>query len=150
MTIKIASVLTQFQLMQRRCLPITAILMVLLALGPFLHAHYGSSRLLGFHVDGIAQAHEAHHTRFDLVSVSQDGEEESAAVGVTTSHARQSLQGSEDEVPADVVATVVVVFAVVSQPIVSPWQGQTSAWHAPSTYALGFPPPAHAPPTLTI
>ena len=28
-------------------------LMALLALGPFLHAHYGSSRLTGFHVDGM-------------------------------------------------------------------------------------------------
>ncbi|WP_310625081.1 hypothetical protein [Limnohabitans sp.] len=127
-----------------------AILMVLLALGPFLHAHYGSSRLLGFHVDGIAQAQEVRHPRFDLVSVSQDSEEESAAVGVTASHARQSLQDSENETPADVVATVVVVFAAVSHTFVAPWHGQTSAWHAPSTYALGFPPPAHAPPTLTI
>ena len=35
---------------------LTLALMALLALGPFLHAHYGNSRLTGFHVDGISQA----------------------------------------------------------------------------------------------
>jgi hypothetical protein len=126
-----------------------AMLMVLLALGPFLHAHYGSSRMLGFHVDGIVQAASvAHH--FDLASFSQDTEEESAAVGVTTSYARQTLQDNDGDTAANFVAMVLVLFAAVEYGFWVQRRKSLSTWLAPSTYALGFPPPAHAPPTFSI
>jgi hypothetical protein len=126
-----------------------AILMVLLALGPFLHAHYGSSRMLGFHVDGIVQATGvAHH--FDLASLSQDTEEESAAVGVTTSYARQTLQDNDGDTSANFVAVVLVLFAVAANGFSVQLPNSSNTWPSPSTYALGFPPPAHAPPTFNI
>ena len=126
-----------------------AMLMVLLALGPFLHAHYGSSRMLGFHVDGIVQAASvAHH--FDLASLSQDTEEESAAVGVTTSYARQTLQDNDGDTAANFVAMVLVLFAAVAYGFLIQRRKSLSTWLLPSTYALGFPPPAHAPPTFSI
>jgi len=126
-----------------------AMLMVLLALGPFLHAHYGSSRMLGFHVDGIAQATGAAH-HFDLTSLSQETEEESAAIGVTTSYARQTLQDREGDASADFVATVLVLFAAVVYGCCVQWRQRPSLEFLPCTYALGLPPPAHAPPTLHL
>jgi hypothetical protein len=126
-----------------------AILMVLLALGPFLHAHYGSSRMLGFHVDGIVQATDAAH-HFDLASFSQGTEEESAAVGVTTSYARQTVQDSDDDVSPDFVAMVLVLFAALGYGVVVLRRKPLGTWLPPSTYALGFLPPAHAPPTFNI
>lgn len=126
-----------------------AILMVLLALGPFLHAHYGSSRMLGFHVDGIVQATGvAHH--FDLTSLSQGSEEESAAVGVTTSYARQTVQDSDDDVSPSFIAMVSVLFAVFGHGVVVQQRKRSDSWLVPSAYALGFLPPTHAPPTFNI
>jgi len=126
-----------------------AILMVLLALGPFLHAHYGSSRMLGFHVDGIVQATDAAH-HFDLASLSQGTEEESAAVGVTTSYARQTVQDSDDDVSPGFVAMVLVLFAALGHGGVVQRLRRLDTWLSPSTYALGLLPPAHAPPTFNI
>ena len=126
-----------------------AMLMVLLALGPFLHAHYGGSRMLGFHVDGIVQVTDVVH-HFDLASLSQDTEEESAAVGVTTSYARQTLQESDGDPAASFVAVALVLFAVATYGFWIQRQNSQSTWLSPSTYALGFPPPAHAPPTFNI
>lgn len=126
-----------------------AILMVLLGLGPFLHAHYGSSRMLGFHVDGIVQATDAAH-HFDLASLSQGTEEESAAVGVTTSYARQTVQDSDDDLSPDFVAMVLVLFAALGHGGVVQARRRLDTWLLPSTYALGLLPPAHAPPTFNI
>jgi hypothetical protein len=139
----------QTPFIKRLCLPFMAMLMVLLALGPFLHAHYGSSRMLGFHVDGIVQATGvAHH--FDLASLSQDTEEESAAVGVTTSYARQTLQDSDGDPAVSFVAVALVLFAVATYGFWIQRRNSQSTWLSRSTYALGFPPPAHAPPTFNI
>ena len=126
-----------------------AMLMVLLALGPFLHAHYGSSRMLGFHVDGIVQAAGVDH-HFDLASLTQDTEEESAAVGVTTSYARQTLQDSDGDVSVNFVAMAFVLFVLVSYGFWVQRCKSWTTWLSFSTYALGLPPPAHAPPTLNI
>jgi hypothetical protein len=146
---KITTVPTQTLFIKRLCLPFMAMLMVLLALGPFLHAHYGGSRMLGFHVDGIVQATGvAHH--FDLASLSQDTEEESAAVGVTTSYARQTLQDSDGDTSANFVAMALVLFAVAAYGFWVQRRNGQSTWLSPSTYALGFPPPAHAPPAFNI
>lgn len=126
-----------------------AVFMVLLALGPFLHAHYGSSRMLGFHVDGIVQAASvAHH--FDLASLSQDTEEESAAVKVTTSYARQTLQDNDGDTALNFAAVVLVLFVASAYGFWIHRRSGPNNWLAPSTYALGFPPPAHAPPTFSI
>jgi uncharacterized BrkB/YihY/UPF0761 family membrane protein len=111
---------------KRLYLPIMTILVVLLALGPFLHAHYGSSRMLGFHMDGIAQvaSTQAH------------------------SYARQSLQGSDGNTMASFVALVVVLLTLFASCVTRVLAAPSRTWITPSTYALGFPPPAHAPPNF--
>lgn len=146
-TFKIDAVSTLTPLIKRLYLPIMTILMVLLALGPFLHAHYGSSRMLGFHMDGIAQV-SGTQTHHDIASFSQDTEDESSAVGVTTSYARQSLQGGDGDTTASFVALVVVLFTLVTSCGIRLQAVPFSTWISPSTYALGFPPPAHAPPNF--
>jgi hypothetical protein len=132
---------------KRLYLPIMTILVVLLALGPFLHAHYGSSRMLGFHMDGIAQVAST-QAHLDMASFSQDTEDESSAVGVTTSYARQSLQGSDGDTMASFVALVVVLLTLFASCGTRVLAAPTRTWITPSTYALGFPPPAHAPPNF--
>ena len=124
------------------------ILMGLLALGPFLHAHYGSSHSQGFHVDGLAQL-GAVHERLDFSVLTQDTEEESAALGVTTSHARQAF-GDFDDASTSCLFVVFVLFAALAL-CISPRLQRARKLSAPHrTYAPGFPPPALAPPISSI
>ena len=126
-----------------------AILMVLLALGPFLHAHYGRSHILGFHVDGISQATMfSHHD--SSTNLSPDTEEESAAVGVTTSYSRQSLQDSDDESLIHFLLIVSVLFVSIRQGCIAYLNTYICVCETPHLYALGFPPPAQAPPTFHL
>lgn len=140
--------LTPSSFLTRLCLPIMTLLMVLLALGPFLHAHYGSSRLQGFHVDGLGQL-GAVHERFDFTVLTQDAEEESAALGVTTSHARQSF-GDFDDAPTNLLALVFVWLTALVLCIPPHWHRTRHACTPERTYASGLPPPALAPPTSCI
>ena len=84
-------------------------LTVLLALGPFLHAHYGASHLSGLHVDGMDSVHtsHAHHAPVQVIDV--DSEDESAAVGVAPSHPRE-WQLNLDTATWATLATVWVLF----------------------------------------
>ena len=67
---------------------------VLLALGPFLHSHFGASHEQGFHVDGVHAVHAAPALSPELHSV-QAPDDESPALGVATSLA----QSEEDGLP---------------------------------------------------
>lgn len=58
-------------------------LLALLALGPFLHAHWGQASRGGFHMDG-AVVHQ-HAVNADVSVLSADDEHESPAVGVASS-----------------------------------------------------------------
>ena len=123
-------------------------LMALLALGPFLHAHYGSSRLTGFHVDGMGGVSTPVHVSVETVAyVTSDGEEESAALGISTSHTRQSLidDGSEeDRSPVWLLVAAVFCACVATQTCM---RGVASvSIRPPRAYRAGFPLLAHAPP----
>jgi hypothetical protein len=132
---------------------LTLALMALLALGPFLHAHYGNSRLTGFHVDGISQAVSHTDAPFGLwvPHVTSSSEEESAALGVTASHARQTVEAtdaSQDDVntASACLAFVLAVFAAVRarhRPARRGWRDIPARHHV---FAPGLPPLAHAPP----
>lgn len=124
-------------------------LMALLALGPFLHAHYGSSRLTGFHVDGMGALPAHAHVQTDAAAYfSSDSEEESAAVGISASHTRQSLTDDsteEDASPVWLLVAAVVCACVLAQTRV---RGAAPIFIRPHrAYRAGFPPLAHAPPT---
>ena len=123
--------------------------MALLALGPFLHAHYGSSRLTGFHVDGMGALPTHAHTPSDTAAYfTQDSEEESAALGISASHTRQSLTDDsteEDASPVWLLVAAVFCAAVAAHTRV---RGAAPIFIRPHrAYRAGFPPLAHAPPT---
>ena len=61
----------------------------LLALGPFLHSHFGASHDTGFHLDGV---HAVHAQPDTAAHATQAQDEESPALGVAT-----SLPHPEDE-----------------------------------------------------
>ena len=73
----------------RQCsLWLVTLLMGLLALGPFLHAHYGPSVSTGFHINGLETAAVATHwtaATEEVSTASAPNELESPAVGVDTS-----------------------------------------------------------------
>lgn len=132
---------------------LTLALAALLALGPFLHAHYGSSRLTGFHVDGISQVVSHTDAAFSALfpRATSSTDEESAALGVTASHARQTVEAADasqdDANPAFVgLAFVLAVFVAAR---LTRLQARLSWRHAqerPHLFAAGMPPLAHAPP----
>jgi hypothetical protein len=129
-----------------------SLLMALLALGPFLHAHYGTSQATGFHVNGL-QAVEAAQSQATLPILTTDSpmlspttDQESPAVGVVTSLPRFEA----DSVTPDVTTVLLLSFLILSvlQRLPSTWPW-TLADHPviARNFQAGFPPPAHAPPS---
>jgi len=124
-----------------------SLLMGLLALGPFLHAHYGATRATGFHVNGmqaIAQT-QIQDLGSDSPMLSPPTEQESPAVGVVASLPRFEA----DSVTPDVTPVLLLSFLIqcALQRLPSTWPWTPAA--APSrvrNFQAGFPPPAHAPP----
>jgi hypothetical protein len=133
---------------RRLSLGLVSLLMGLLALGPFLHAHYGASQATGFHVNGlqaVAMAQTAGMAS-DSPVLSPPSEQESPAVGVVTSLPRWETDSFSPDT-----AHVPLLSEVVSGGL----QRLMLAAFWPSTlkpidsriFKAGFPPPAHAPPT---
>ena len=124
---------------------IAAALVVLLAIGPFIHAHYGASKATGMHLDGISAVTTSAGVQ-SAPSITQDGQQESAAVGVETSFARQILLDVEEKpqtlfiVAALVVALPALLMAAYRRPS---WPRQSPPDRSLSP---GFPPLPHAPP----
>lgn len=131
--------------------------MALLALGPFLHAHYGNSRLTGFHVDGLSHmvSHADAPSNALIPQATSSSEEESAALGVTASHARQTVeasQASQDDANTDL-AWLMLALAVLAVSRRTGAQGRRGWRHLPArphVFAPGMPPLAHAPPVHFI
>jgi len=125
-------------------LALLSTLWVLLALGPFLHAHYGSSSRTGLHLDEVSQAVSHWPHRADTAEFSQADAPESPALGVATSHTREV--GDNGQPPLDH-AHQPMLWASASAGLSrlgSVWQHARPALHA--TYRVGLPPPALAPP----
>mgnify|MGYP000450288936 CR=1 FL=1 len=125
-----------------------SLLMALLALGPFLHAHYGTSLATGFHVNGLQAVSAAQATGIasDLPLLSPASEEESPAVGVVTSLPRfEADRWVLDSAPV-LLLTVLIHSVLQRLPSTWPWTPAAPPVQG-RTFQAGFPPPAHAPPT---
>ena len=120
---------------------LTLLLAMLLALGPFLHSHFGASHETGFHLDGV---HALHDNASSTVTAMQSSDEDSLALGVAA-----SLPQPENK------SWLALGFALlmVALPLL-PLQRQVlprvpRAQHRPATrYRAGLPPPGLAPPYL--
>ena len=114
---------------------------LLLALGPFLHSHFGASHERGFHVDGVhaVQASPLVHPELPRV---QAPDEESLALGVAA-----SLVQSEDEGwPLIALALLLVPLLPGLTPLARHWPRAASEQPLRACARAGWPPPSLAPP----
>ncbi len=121
-------------------------LTVLLALGPFLHAHYGASHISGLHMDGIDVAHVITVHDLSEVTFENDADDESAAVGVVTSYPRE-LQLDVSDVEWISIATAWLLFIAGAVTLLMPSHLRASFKRVVRhLYAPGSRPPTLAPP----
>ncbi len=124
----------------RRCL--TLLLAGLLALGPFLHGHFGTSHDTGFHLDGVHAVHAVQAAQATSLTALQNPDEESPALGVAT-----SLPHSEDK-PLEDLAFALLMAVLPLLPLL-PRSLPRPGWAGPLAgplYRAGLPPPCLAPP----
>ncbi|MEN9618308.1 MAG: hypothetical protein RL406_545 [Pseudomonadota bacterium] len=129
------------------CLHVAIALVALLAIGPFLHAHYGASKVTGLHVAGVSSVAMSAEPALTITSFSQDDEPESAAVGVETSYARQAALDVEDQPQSVLILTVFVMAALIQRVVYFLLVPDTQRAGRPS-FLAGFPPLPHAPPAF--
>jgi len=129
------------------CLHVAIALVALLAIGPFLHAHYGASKVTGLHVAGVSSVAMSAEPALTITSFSQDDEPESAAVGVETSYARQAALDVEDQPQSVLILTVFVMAALIQRVVYFLLAPDTQRAGRPS-FLAGFPPLPHAPPAF--
>ncbi len=122
-------------------------LVALLAIGPFLHAHYGASQVTGLHVAGMSSVSLSAEPALTMTSFSQDDEPESAAVGVETSYARQAALDVEEQ-PQSVLILTVFVMAALIQRVVSFLLTSDTQRAGRPYFLAGFPLLPHAPPAF--
>lgn len=123
----------------RRCL--TLLLAGLLALGPFLHGHFGASHDTGFHLDGVHAVHAAQVTDLPGLSALQSPDQESPALGVAN-----SLPHSDDKSLPDLAWTLLLMAVL---PLLLHRSLPRPGWAGPPAgpwYRAGLPPPCLAPP----
>ena len=132
---------------RRLSLGLISLLMGLLALGPFLHAHYGTSLASGFHVNGlqaVAITPDA-GTATDSPMLSLPTEQESPAVGVVTSLPRFEPDMFSADTPPILRLSLLIQNVLQRLPSAWPWTPAAAPTLA-RIFQAGFPPPAHAPP----
>ena len=119
----------------RRCL--TLLLAGLLALGPFLHGHFGASHDTGFHLDGVHAVHASAPT----IMAMQSPDDESPALGVAA-----SMPHSEDDGLPDF--ALALLMAVLPLPLLRVALPRPDRARPPAgtRYRPGLPPPCLAPP----
>jgi len=144
---KMTTVTKQTSLFKTMCLHVAIALVALLAIGPFLHAHYGASKVTGLHVAGVSSVVVSAEPALTMTSFSQDDEQESAAVGVETSYARQAALDVQEQPQSVLVFTVFVVAALIQRVLSFLLAPDTQRAGRPS-FLAGFPPLPHAPPAF--
>ncbi len=113
----------------------------LLALGPFLHSHFGVSHDTGFHVDGL---HEVHHLSHDASSPQASApDDESQALGVAASLPQDGGALAWPLALWLVLAVVPLLPTRTAHPC-----PPGPAAHARLIYRAGMPPPGLAPPQV--
>jgi len=97
--------------------------MGLLALGPFLHAHYGASWTTGFHVNGVPSTLTAALPQWvsEGPVLSVPSEEESPAVGVETSLPRAEADTFSPDAPVLLLLTGMLLLALQRLPLAGAW-----------------------------
>ena len=119
--------------------------MGLLALGPFLHAHYGASWTTGFHVNGLQAVVITPTASIDTPTLSLPTEQESPAVGVVASLPRSEADSLASEMPPVVILSLIVLSLLPALRSAWPWNPAAPAVIR-RFFQAGCPPPAHAPP----
>ncbi len=123
---------------------VTAVLIGLLALAPFLHGHLGASHVSGFHLDGIHAV--AHTSEAGSAHSMRAVDDESPALGVVTSLPKPDDDGSLLLQAALLLAAVLGLLPRLVLLRIRPSAAEPRPVHA---YRDGWPPPALAPPLLT-
>jgi hypothetical protein len=144
---KMTAVTQQTSFFKTMCLHLAIALVALLAIGPFLHAHYGASKVTGLHVAGVTSVAAAAEPALTMITFSQDDEQESAAVGVETSYARQIALDVQDQPQTVLILTVFVMAALIQRVVAFLFMPDTQRAGRPS-FLAGFPTLPHAPPTF--
>jgi hypothetical protein len=134
--------------LKRLCLYLAIALTALIAVGPFLHAHYGKSYIKGFHIDGIHHV-ASQHGDYSTASFQPLPEQESDAIGVTTSYSRQ-LELEPTDVQPELLAVVWVMYFAAVHAVLSKRRKRLNTREIFGSYSSGFPPPSHAPPFCQI
>lgn len=120
---------------------LTLLLAVLLALGPFLHSHFGTSHETGFHLDGV---HAVHSSAPSAMTALQSSDEDSLALGVAASLPQPEGKGW---LALGFALLMVMLPLLPLQRQVLPL-AQREHHHPATRYRAGLPPPGLAPPTL--
>lgn len=134
-------------LFRRLSLWLISLLMGLLALGPFLHAHYGASLTSGFHINGLQAVTMAPTPgqATDGSVLSLPTEQDSPAVGVVTSLPRTEADAFTPDTTNVVLFSFLVLSILHRLPSAWPWNPVAPA-AITRLFQAGCPPPAHAPP----
>ena len=118
---------------------LTLLMVGLLALGPFLHSHFGASHDTGFHLDGVHAVHASVPADMRAMQASDD---ESPALGVAA-----SLPHPEDEGWG--LLGLAMLVAVLALPVQRRWplpRARRILRPLDRLYRPGLPPPGLAPP----
>jgi len=124
----------------------TAWLLGLLALGPFLHAHFGHASTEGFHVDGL-QWH-SHAPDDGSLGFTADDEHEAPAVGISVSLTRESQLTPAPHALIAWACTLILAVLPICAPLVRPRLWRSDSKPASLFQWAGHPPPCLAPPSL--
>lgn len=124
---------------------VVAVLIGLLTLGPFLHGHLGASHVSGFHLDGIHAV--VHASDAGSVLSMRSVDDESPALGVATSLPKPDDDGKLLLQAAWLLAAVLGLLPRLIHLRVQPSAAEPRTVHA---YHDGWPPPALAPPLLSV
>lgn len=117
----------------------TLLLLGVLVLGPFLHAHLGQSSVAGFHVDGVTQLHH------DSCSFEKSQTPDSPAIGVSSSIVRDGTSKVSQKVDLESVISIAWIEAR-SELLLAFGTHWLNSNDQASYQREGTPPPAHAPP----
>lgn len=120
---------------------LTLLLALLLALGPFLHSHFGTSHETGFHIDGV---HAVHALAPSAATGMQSTDEDSPALGVATSRPQ-----AENEIAIDP-GWALLLLILPLLPLLPQAQPHSAPAHRRPfrRYRAGLPPPCLAPPAV--
>lgn len=123
---------------------LTLLLVGLLALGPFLHGHFGNHHASGFHLDGVHAVHTAGEPAATTLAEAQPctDQDESQALGV----AESLPQTADHGLPVLIAGLLSALLILPSLRCPACPLGAQPRTHLRKLYRAGLPPPCLAPP----